>query len=103
MQTLKQHPIAWSIYAMYLFCWLWIGYNAYFNFGNFADGQALGIMLFLFIMCGFLPYLVVTFLISEMSGEDTRPFYLLLVRLVLGSFPVVLIAGAILNFVTSYS
>src|ERR1700712_3541741 len=98
MKTLKQHPIAWLIYALYLLCWAWIGYTAFIDFHNYADGQALGINLVLFIVFGFLPYLVITFLVAEFSGERSRPFYMLLVRLILGSAPVVAVLGIILNF-----
>jgi hypothetical protein len=101
MTTLKQHPIAWSIYSLYMLSWLYLGYAAYVNFINYADGRALGIHLFLFTIFGFIPYLVVTFLISEFSGES-RPFYLLMVRLILASVPVVIIGGFVLNAIYRY-
>jgi hypothetical protein len=78
--------------------WFYIGYIAYFNYSSYPDGFSIGINLFLYFIFGFIPYLIITFLVYDFSQLDaTKAFYLMMVRLILASMVFVVIMGLILG------
>ncbi|WP_091368457.1 hypothetical protein [Mucilaginibacter mallensis] len=89
---IKRHFIAFGILGLYFFCWIWLGCAAFYDFNNHGDGEEIGIALYSFLPCIFLPYFIITGMMAIISKQKSA-FYWKLVWLILMPIPIAVVVG----------
>jgi hypothetical protein len=96
MSTLKEHPVAVSIFALYVLIWVWLSYLGYYDYTHYSDGETTGMSIFGAVMVLFIPYAGIVHLLGSLSRQH-QSFYKRLAWLSAIPIPLILLWVLILN------
>ena len=98
--NVKKHPLATFFFSIYLLCWLYLSFVAYYDYAHHGDGETIGLSLYYAFFVVLLPYLITTLLFTGFS-KAKRKFYGVLCLLVAAPIAVILLWIFILSEIYS--
>jgi hypothetical protein len=95
-QSLKEHPVAVSMFALYVLVWLWLFYVGYYDYSHYGDGETTGMSIFGAIIVLFIPYAGIMYLLGCLLKQH-QSFYKRMALLSAIPIPLILLWVLVLN------